>query len=549
MTIGDSTTAGSIGALIGAAGGTASSSSSSSAGGLFGPSSILSLSSSAQSDPAVPDLTSLVSSALAFQQPQAHGFDQEQADQFKQALALESGGDSAGAQTILDQLHQQDPLNGTVIHAMGTVAFDGNDYAKAAKLFQQSDFLAPGRGYDSDAQNAKLLQQDDGKVLSAAKRMLAGSDTADQGQRLLVALTARSPSNADAQMTLAESFLKSGDAVNGLLRYQQAIENGDPDQLKQIETRMSQLADLSPKAAFVHDLLGKAQLKLGEVSDAEKSFQTAASLAEDPTTYNSDLADAYVSEAQNKLSASDIPGAFDRLYQAQILAPDNDNLKQAFVDAYSARAAQHVHDNDLTDAVTDYQSAIANLSSNATDQQKLNLANDIYSVGRLIEAKRGDDPVGLEASAFQSAYDLVPDNQTFKTKLAATRELAGDQFLAENNYTDAIGAYRRADYLFPGNSTYKNAFVSTLETDGDNNMAIADYGAAIDSYKEAYDTDKSNLDNKQTLADAYNTRGQNYMTLGEYDLAAADFQQAMSLYPNNEDYQNNYNDASNPPPV
>lgn len=549
MNIGDSLTGSGIGALIGAAGGTASTFSAPRSGGgsLFGPASVLSLSSSGRSGLSAPDLSSILGAALPSTPPQSRGFNRQQAEQFKQALSLESNGDLEGAQAILDRLNRQDPLNGIVIHALGTVAFDRNDYAKAERLFRRSDFLAPTRGYASDAENAGLLQKDDVSVLSAARRLLAADDTADQGQRLLVALTARSPRDVEAQITVAESLLKSGDAVNGLLRYERAIENGDVKQLARIEGRLSQLADLSPKAAFVRDLLGKAQLKLGDTSAAERSFQQAASLSEDPTVYNADLADVYVALGQEALAKQDISGAFERLYQAQTLAPDQQNLKQAFVQVYTARAELRVRQTDLSAAVTDYQSAIVNLSESATDDEKLKLANAIYSVGRLIEARRGDDPVGLEAGAFQSAYDLAPDNLTFKTRLAATRELAGDQFLSDGNYTDAIGAYRRAFYLFKGNDAYQNSFVAALETYGDDRMDAVDYTAAIDSYKEAYETDKSNPGNKQTLADAYNTRGLNYVTLGQYDLAATDFQAALALYPNNEDYQNNYDSALNPP--
>ena len=42
------------------------------------------------------------------------------------------------------------------------------------------------------------------------------SDTLDQGVRLLISLTKRSPENAEARATLAENLIAQGDGSNGL---------------------------------------------------------------------------------------------------------------------------------------------------------------------------------------------------------------------------------------------------------------------------------------------------------------------------------------------
>ncbi len=144
-------------------------------------------------------------------------------------------------------------------------------------------------------------------------------------------------------------------------------------------------------------------------------------------------------------------------------------------------------------------------------------------------------------TVFQTAYDLDPENKTYKRKLAETRNAIGDQLYATGKYQEAAQSYNRARELYKYDKTYKANTINAFVKYGDERAANLNYGDAIEAYRQAYLVDTYNAEVKQKLATQYNARGLDYVSWEKYKLAALDFKEALRLFPGNAEYQANYN--------
>lgn len=470
---------------------------------------------------------------------------QAQLDEINQARSLRDQGDYDGARSILTGMLQDNPNNGFAAHALGTVATAQQNYKEAEKWFTRANFYAPGRGYDTDADTARILQKDDATVLATARQYLSDSSTATEGQSLLAELSKRNPDLTEAHLVLADHLIKTGDAANGLLQYRSAILGATKQQLHQIETTLTNLAARSPTAAYVRQLLGRTQLALGETDQAKKTLQTAADLSNNDESYQKVVGQAYDAAGNELISSHNFQAAITELKQALSINSKDTAARQGLAVAYQAIGKHAAELGDFKGAIAALTSAQTNLNAAGTAAQKKDLATLFYSVGRQLESRHlvNDLDVGQEAQAYQSAYDLDHTNNTYRIRLATVRERAGDEFLAKDDLVNAAGAYRRAFLLRKGNSEYRETFVTTLNKLGAQQLADKDYNSAIASFKEAYTTDKSNEASQSNLAGAYNTRGLTYLAKDDKESALADFKAALALYPDNAEYLDNYKKA------
>lgn len=466
----------------------------------------------------------------------------------KQAAALRINGSYDEARRLLEGLLRKNPTNAVAVHGLGAIELDLGNYEAAEQYFQKAHYLDPEYGYDSDVANAQILQHDDDYVLEQAEQLSQRSDTRDRATRLLVVLTGRSPSNAVARSLLAENLIRDGDGTQGLAQYQLAVSSADRTQLQQIQARLTSLVEVAPTAAYLHNLLGQTQLRLGEHEQAAETLARATQLSDNDPLYQADEALAHVALGRDAIARGDLTTAMSAFRIAYELDPVGEEVKVGLAKGYIARGQWLARMGNASGAIDEFNSAQGQLGSIENEELRAELASAFYRAGRTLEGRRlnSGEKVGDEIVAFQAAYDLDSDNSTYRNKLAETRNTIGDEYLAEGDLRNAAYSYQSAYQANSNNNTYKQNAISAFLAWGDERSAAHDHLSAITAYQAAYDLDKSNETSKSSLAEAFNTRGLFYKSLGEdfYDMAADDFLEALDLYPDNQEYQDNYDSVS-----
>jgi tetratricopeptide (TPR) repeat protein len=473
---------------------------------------------------------------------------EEEQDVAKQANYRRVNGDYEGARSLLEAYLEKHRTSAIATQGLGAVELDLGHYEKAEQYFRKAHYLGPEYGFDSDVANAQTLQKDDDYVLEQAEKLSARSDTRDQARRLLVALTDRSPSNAVARALLAETLIRSGEGSTGLAQYQLAISSADRAQLQDIESRLVNLVEEAPTAAYLRNLLGQTELRLGEHEQAAETLALATSLSGDDPLYEADEALAHVALGRDAIARGDVTAAMGEFRAAYELDPTGEEVSVGLAEGYLARGQWLARISDAGGAIDEYLIAKDKLGSIENDELREELAAAVYGAGRTLERRRlaaGDD-VGDELDAFQAAYELDSDNRTYRNKLAETHSTIGDQYLADGDLNEAAQSYQRAYEANSSNTAYRDSAIDAYVAYGVERSAAYDHHAAIAAYQAAFDLDRWNETAKSGLAEAYNTRGLLYKSLGEdyYSEAAADFLAALDLYPNNSTYQDNYDSVT-----
>ncbi len=560
MKIGTATGSAFVNSLIGIVGqGTAYSSTGTSSTSLFGSSAIVSFGQSSSTDAGyshlgkgrtgsavrVPvfDASSLLQSqsGIPATVKTDKQIEQEEAA-VQKALDHLSAGEHDPARSILNELLKKDPMNAMAVHALGAIEMDVQDYEKAEKLFLKAHYLDADRGADSDARNARLLRNDDDSVFSKARQMVSSADTRADGIRLLVNLTDRAPTHTEAQVLLGESLLKEADVVNGLQHFNRALVTADASQALRIENRLNELVRMAPEQAYLHHLLGKAQLKQGKYEEAVTTLAHATELADGEDFYGADRARALVGLGRQMLSRNNVAGAIRRFEEAEVQNRLDADVKVALAEGYATRARYKYRLGSQEAAIQDFSLAARKLGSYGSESLRRQLGLSAYVAGLSVSARRqaAGEEIDTEVVAFQVAYDMNPDNATYKRKLADTRSAMGDQFMADQKYADAAAAYNRAYELYKNDATYKQNTIHAYRLLGDKEMGDRQFDKAIAAYRKAYLIDTSDTVSKEGLAAAYNARGLRYMEDKKWGLAAADFREALALFPQNTTYQDNY---------
>jgi|GEM_PF-1715830 len=461
----------------------------------------------------------------------------------ERAFEYIDAGEYDAARQLMNVLLKDNPTNAAAVHALGYAELSDGNYELAEKLFLKAHAFNPTVGYDRDAGNARLLQQDDNTVISRARAMIANPIQRGEGTRVLIVLTRRRPEWAAAHLLLGDALLAQGDGNNGLMQYSAAITHADATELKQMEQRLEKLVQAAPRAAFVRQLLGRVQSRQGRYDQAIQTLSTAVQLADGDVAFQRELARAYVARGRQQLARGDISAGLADLFKAKELDYTGYETKQAVGEGYVARAQQRVQQGDLAAAATDFQLAAQILSVGGNKELRQRAAAAAYALGRTLERKRlaAGGEVDSEVVAYQAAYDLDPKNKMVARKLADTRVAIGDQLYAQGKYLEAAQSYRRAHLLFEHDETYKEKAVDAYVTYADWRLYNYNFDDAVSAYLDAYRIDASNTATREKLADAYYRRGLNYQEEQDYKKAVADFKSALRLFPSNATYQAAYN--------
>ncbi|MFH1746728.1 MAG: tetratricopeptide repeat protein [Planctomycetota bacterium] len=520
---------------------------------MFGPASTLSLGSSGSSRTgtysnlavnALPqyDLASVLAAAGETAAPAPRQMQAQEQAALQIAAGLIDYGYYDEANAVLDDLLEKYPTSARGVHARGVIELQQRDYKAAERHFNQAHYLDSTLGYDEDAQVAHHLQGSDEEAMLVAQRLVNDPNSRQTGVQLLVGLSQRSPLNTDARILLAESLLQQSDAVNGLAQYRLAIITGDDEQLGRIEQRMGELVKIAPQSAYIRRLLGQTELRLGKHEQAARTLGLASELSDGDIRYRAEEAPAHVALGYDKLHAGDISGAFTSFNHARDLDYTSPEVRLGLAEAYIARGEMYTRQNNNTSALGDFQIASNKLTDGDDEALRQRLARAAFTVGLLQETRNraSGAQVGDEAVAYRIALKMDPDNITYRSKYATVKNLAGDQFLAAENYKDAAYAYQCAYELYSNNQTYRDNTINTFTLYGDREMERLQYDDAIAAYESAYDISGAD-EQRLKLGTAYNARGLRYLGNGEMAKARADFLAARRYDPSNTEYEDNYN--------
>jgi tetratricopeptide (TPR) repeat protein len=511
-----------------------------SAGGAdFGPAALV--------DPGLGDLqtglmTDLMNAAYAPRtQPAAQTSSAQRREMLKEvanAMGAHAGGETAKAVEMLEGLIKKDRTYAPAYQSLGSIALDQRDYARAERYFRQAHFFSPQSGFDADAENARVLQRGDDAVMSRARMLISSGETREDGIRLLVGLTQRSEDNGAARIMLADALLAERRTVDALDQYRKALSSEDDTVARTAAARIERLAEAAPGSAVLRNLLGQAQLRMGDAAAALTSFQQATRLAPDDPNFRIAEAPAFVALGRAALQRGDINAALAAFESANDRDPVNTDVRRGYAEGRLARADYRARMGAIGTAITDYAEA-ARLVRGLDDQALADrIANGAYRAGLALETRRlasGGD-ISDEVIAFQAAYDLNPDNAAFKSKLAATRNALGDQFMAAGKLKDAAYSYQRAYKLYEHNATYRANTVAAFNAWGADSITYRRFDDAVLAYREAYRTDPNAEGARTNLASAYYERARDYIERGQTTRAISDLREAIHYDPENATY-------------
>ncbi len=525
---------------------------SSSQSALFGPSSQLSLSPGArgasQFQPLSVDFSGVLGSRFSSAAPTAPldpKTRKAQQELLKRVAVELVSGRGSQARELLEKYIEKNRPSGEILASLAQLEQGAGEYDKAERSFRRAETLSPGLGYEQDALNARKLREPDEKVLADARRQLAADETRASGTRLLRALTARSPKFVEARVALAEEVYASGERTEALAEFAGAVQNARPEELPEIEAKLAALAKKQPRDAFVKLLIGRSQLRRGDDQAALATLESAYTLGNANPLYGVDLAAALVKTGDRKLDNGRTNEALADLHRAKSLDPNSTDIKDALADAYVARAELRVRRNALGDAINDFRVALTELGPNADPSRRKRLAGLLFATGSLSERQNlaAGKPVGAEAGAFQTAFEIDPQNALYRQRLADVRVRQGAEQTAAGKFKEAAGSYRAAYDLYRNNTTYRSQAVTAYRAWGDDAAAHYQYDDAILAFDKAYQLDTSDGLSKNKLAGAFNTRGLMYRAVGDLGKARDDFRAALNLFPDNTEYQANLTSA------
>lgn len=465
--------------------------------------------------------------------------------QMRAALALNDSGNADQAREQLKAIAAKNPSSGVAVHSQGVVELTAGNYEAAERFFRKADFLDPSLGAAADVENARVLQKGDKAVLDRANRLLADKETRKDGVNLLNLLAKRSPRDASVRIKLGDIAAQDRDSLNAALNYSRAIGIASKAQLGEVEGKLETLLKQTKEEAFVQNLLGRTQLKLGKLDEAYATLHAATVKSDGRVEYREDEAKALVAIGRQKLDRGDVSAALTNFEAAYELDPVGDDVQLARASGYAARAERRTQSGDLNGAIDDFEKAVRGARRRGGEDILKRIAAGVYAAGRRLESRRGEgDEIGREVTAFQAAYDIDPSNKIYREKLAETRYALGDQYRAEQNYKDAALSYKRALELDKNNETYKSTALDAYARYGEEELHNLRFDNAITAYRNMFEISGKSAETRTQLADVYNQAGLYYRDLDDDDRAATYFSQALGLFPNNDTYRSNYESVS-----
>lgn len=510
----------------------------------FGPAALLSIGGS-QPD-TFSQLAGLYAARPAAAAVTAPQLSESEAEKVEQAFDLIEKNDLAGAKVLLNGLVRANPRNAAAVQGLGLIALAEDDFKEAEKLFRRADFLAPGRGSNLDAENARILQGDDERIVDSARRLIANADTRGKGVQLLLKYTERRGDDAEAQLLLGEGLLAIGESDEGISRVLTALDLGDSALVARVEARFERLVKLAPRRADLLGVLGRAQRLLGKFDEALAYFDRAEALSEGEAVFNVDRAQIQAAKGREYLERGDATRAISALESARLLDPADPAIGESLAEGFLARGAERRRLGQLGKAVLDYREAARLIGADGSESLRRRIALAAFDAGLRIQQRHAanGDEVDEEVIAFQAAHDVDPENAVYKRRLADTRKTIGDQYAAAEKFEQAVGAYQMAHELYRNDAEYKSALIEGYRLLGQKQRSQNRYTDAINTFTKAHRLDAGNAVIKAGLAEAYNARGVDYRNRHLFTKAVVDFKEALRLEPGNATYQANYDSLS-----
>ena len=420
----------------------------------------------------------------------------------------------------------------------GAKSFSAGDYAGAVDSYNQAVELKP----DNTEAKAKL---------TTAKDKLAEKQAAEQKDQQYASL-----------LDEADSFYRTEDFKQAIEKYQAAlvIKSAETYPKEQIAKAEKIVAERAAQAQKQQDF--NALVTAGDKAVADAEFQSAVAKYEEALALISDKSvEKKLGDAKAAIAAQAEAEKQRQQYEGLIASADQLFKAESFEEAkakYQQAAALLPKEEYPKTKIAEIDSNLAQLADAAKKEAAFEelLAKGDSEMG----AEKYDAAIGF----FEQATELLPDNQSAKTKLAAARQALAQQQEAEmkeKNYVETLAeadAYFKSEDLVSAKTKYQAALelkpketypqtqleaiaareaelaaaqqeqaareaqFNKLVTAGDKATAAADYASAIANYKEALKMEPADEAVQGKLASAQ-------QLLGEKEQLAAENEQYNSL--------------------
>jgi len=103
---------------------------------------------------------------------------------------------------------------------------------------------------------------------------------------------------------------------------------------------------------------------------------------------------------------------------------------------------------------------------------------------------------------YTKAYDLDPDNQVAKRKMAELSFTEGLAELADNDFDNAIALLERSYQAFRANTQYRQNLAIAYDTRGQDRLSKNNVKSAIEDFRQGVKIDPANLSILTNLGNA-----------------------------------------------
>lgn len=364
---------------------------------------------------------------------------------------IENGNIDTGRQMAL-QLIEKNGRDAGASHVVGRSYMAEGNYEMAEQYFARAASLSPSMSrYSQDRDIAKALQQTDEIALAEAQRMVSQSENRIEGIRLLGYLVKRSPSYAEAHITLGDAMMEEDWVVQSVMSYQNALATAEGNTLDKLTERLQTLAAQAPDIGLPHNLLGQALSKQGRYDEALLEMQKAVDIQPTNQSYLKNVADIYGNMGSEALENGKPLDAI-RYYQNGLeVDRTSDTLHGGLAEAHVSMSRWWVSRGLNARAFKELTAAQIEVRSDQTDIKK-DIAKGFFNLGDRYETK---DDLSWAVTAYERAFKLDSSNSTYRSRYALAADAKGVEFFQAKDYENAEYYYQKAADAMPGNETYQ----------------------------------------------------------------------------------------------
>lgn len=409
-----------------------------------------------------------------------------------------SSGDATGGRALAQTLVDENPRDVSALHLIGLSYLDERDYSKAEKFIGRALALAPSSSkLQGDFNNLKTLKKSDDEVLSIARRKIKSSSHRNEALRLLFHLADRTDRRAETYLTMSDGFNAARRPVEALGALDLALGSARGDQLNEVIKRAEGFVSRFSEAALPHNILGKALGEAGLFDRSIRELKTAVDIVPEHAGYVQDLADGYIGRGRKRLSKGQLDSARADIDSAFRIDPLNTGIPEAFARIAADKAKRLIDGGAYSRALGELGTAASKAPDDPAFRKKiaglyLRVAAHFSKKGENIQARIN----------YTKAYDLDPDNQVAKRKMAELSFTEGLAELADNDYDNAIALLERSYQAFRANTQYRQNLAIAYDTRGQDRLSKNDVKSAIEDFRQGVKIDPANLSILTNLGNA-----------------------------------------------